>query len=178
MSASTFAEDSCWYVVRTKPKQEERVFDNFQAWNVESRFFKMLARNANSLTGKVTESVRPLFPRYVFARFVAGEMLHKVNFTRGVHGVVCFGGSPVPVDDEVISLLESGRDLDGLFKVREEFEVGDRIEIKHGHFQGLAGIFEKHLKDSDRVSILLTTVTYQGRIQVDRWSVGKVLDGR
>lgn len=174
MSALTFADEPCWYVVRTKPKQEERVFDNLRAWNVESHFFKMLARSANSLTGKMTESVKPLFPRYVFARFVANEMLHKVNFTRGVHGVVCFGGSLVPVDDEVISLLESGRDEDGLFKVRgEELAAGDRIEIKDGPFKGLAGIFEKHLKDRDRVSILLTTVSYQGRVQVDRWSVGK-----
>lgn len=177
MSASTLTDDPCWYVVRTKPKQEERVFDNLQAWNVESRFFKMLARNANSLTGKMTESVKPLFPNYVFARFVANEMLHKVNFTRGVHGVVCFGGSPTPMDDKIIALFESGTGEDGLFKVGgEELKAGDRIEIKDGPFEGLAGIFEKHLKDSDRVSILLTTVSYQGHVQVDRWSVGKVLN--
>ena len=35
----------------------------------------------------------PLFPRYIFARFVLGPLFAKVTYTRGVQKIVGFGES-------------------------------------------------------------------------------------
>jgi hypothetical protein len=42
------------------------------------------------------------------------------------------------------------------------------VKIKDGPFSNLIGILEHEISDSDRVSILLTTISYQARVVVDK----------
>lgn len=163
-----------WYVVHTKPKQEYRASANLMAWGVETLSPRLKARRPSSFTGAPVEQVSPLFPRYIFARFEAATMLHKVWFTRGVNNVVSFGGSPVPVGDEIISVLRSRLDGDGLVRASEELAQGDRVKITSGQLRDFEGVFERRIKASDRVVILLTAVGFQGCVEVERYSVEKV----
>ncbi|HZB45128.1 MAG TPA: transcription termination/antitermination NusG family protein, partial [Pyrinomonadaceae bacterium] len=112
-----------------------------------------------------------LFPRYIFARFVARNFLHKVSYTRGVHSIVSFGGRPTPVDDAIISLIRSHTDADGYAPLGEELKAGDKIVVKNGSLAKLVGVFERRLKGTDRVMILLTTVSYQVRVILEREQV-------
>src|SRR5215216_116169 len=102
-----------WYAIHTKAKQEDRAVSNLIAWHIETFFPRLKESRCNEFTGQPTPLVKPLFPGYVFANFDASTMLHKVWFTRGVHSVVSFGGSPVPVSDEIISLIRSRIGQDG-----------------------------------------------------------------
>jgi transcriptional antiterminator RfaH len=160
-----------WYVIHTKPKQEDRASQNLAAWQIEtfSPKIKQLAYNPfNDGQGFIT---KPLFSRYIFARFAADKLLPKVTFTRGVESVVAFGGSPTAIDEEIIQLLQSRVGKDGLIKIGEEFKAGDRVVIQEGAFRDIVGIFERELSDHDRVSILLTTLSYQARVVVARDSL-------
>ena len=58
---------------------------------------------------------------------VPQQLLHKVWFTRGVESVVSFGGTPSPVDDDVIEFFRTRADKDGFIKVGEELKPGDRV---------------------------------------------------
>jgi transcriptional antiterminator RfaH len=107
MDIETRVEDRQWYVLHTKPKQEERANSNLAAWGVETLHPKLKARRYNEFTGKPTYITQPLFPRYLFAKFNAGEQLSKILFTRGVHNVVCFGDSPASVSEEIIHVSAS-----------------------------------------------------------------------
>lgn len=163
-----------WYAIRTKPKQEERAERNLSAWRVET--FTPVVRGRRLLAGGGTPgySAKPLFSRYIFARFKAGEMLHKVCFTRGVQSVVCFGGVPSPVEDEIIEFMKSRRDKDGFIRLGDELSCGDKVMIMGGHLKDFVGIFEREMTGQERVSILLTTINYQGRVLVERAMVKKV----
>lgn len=160
-----------WYVIHTKPKQEERASQNLAAWQIETFSPKIKQRAYNPLFNRPGLITKPLFPRYIFARFHANTLLPKVTFTRGVDSVVSFGGNPTAIDEEIIKLLQSRAGEDGLIKIGEEFKAGDRVVIQEGTFKDIVGIFERVLSDHDRVSILLTTISYQVRVVVARDSL-------
>lgn len=174
MRTGKHVEEAQWYAIYTKPKQEERADSNLRAWNVETFTPKIRERSLNPFTGKPNFITKPLFPRYIFARFRACELLHKVGFTRGVQSVVCFGGGPAPVADELIEHIRSRRDEDGFIRMDEKFQRGDKVVIDGGYFKGFAGIFDEGGNDEYRVAILLTTIDYQMRVLIDKGLLKKV----
>src|SRR5438128_10962889 len=95
-----------WYVIHTKPRQEDRADRNLRAWGVPTLSPMLRCRRSRSDV-QPHDRIEPLFPRYIFARFAAAELLDKVRFTRGVHAVVEFGGDLIPVEDDVIAVLQS-----------------------------------------------------------------------
>lgn len=110
----------------------------------------------------------------MFARFEAGRMLRKVWFTRGVCKVVGFGDGPIPVEDEIIELIKSRVDKDGLVQFNEEFRHGDKVVIRDGPLANLEGIFERDIEDGDRVQMLLTAISYQGHVTIERERLKKI----
>src|SRR6187402_1809254 len=92
-----------WYVIYTKINEEDRVDRNLVAWGLESFYPRIKKKQLNEFTGKATYFSRPLFPRYVFARFDAETLLHKVSNTRGALSVVNNNHVPIPVDDEIVA---------------------------------------------------------------------------
>jgi len=168
------ADVSRWYVIHTKSRQEERANSNLRAWGVETLNPKVKARRYNQLTGAPSDISQPLFPRYIFARFNAAKQLTKIWFTRGVHDVVCFGESPASVDEDIIEILQSRIDESGFVRTSEELKRGDKVVIKAGPMRNFIGIFERELKASERIVILLTSVNYQGHLLVGRNLVERV----
>jgi transcriptional antiterminator RfaH len=174
MRAVNNSERPCWYAVYTKPCEEVRAESNLRAWAVETFAPTMRARRINNFTGKSTSVIKPLFPRYVFARFDAERMLHKISYTRGVHSIVSFGEGPLTVDDEIIELIQSQRGADGHIRIGEELKAGDKVMIERGPLKNFIGVFDGNLKDPERISILLSTVNYQNRVVLERDAVRKV----
>lgn len=174
MSSSTNISAPRWYIIHTKPKSEDRAQTNLSAWGIES--FNPRTREAryNEFTGNPTLWSKPLFPRYIFARFDLERLLHKISFTRGVQNVVSFGGVHVPVDDLHVELIQSRIGEDGFVRMDDTLKSGDHLVVKAGPFKELNGIFDRVIKDSDRVMILLTTVKYQGSMSIERSLLRKV----
>lgn len=163
----------CWYVIYAKPQQEDRADSNLRAWHVETFAPKIKERQYNKYIGRVSHVTKPLFPRYIFARFRATEMWHKVSFTRGVHSVVSMGGRPNPVDDEIIEMIKAQKGADGFIRTDKVLRPGDKVRISEGPLRDLVGIFEAKFNDDERVSILLTAVNYQSRVVIEREAVRK-----
>lgn len=174
MNKETATDVSRWYVVHTKPRQEERANNNLRAWGVETLNPKLRTRRYNEFTGAPSTITQPLFPRYIFARFNADKQLAKIWFTRGVHDVVCFGGSPALVDEAIIAILRSRMGEDGFVKSTDDLKRGDKVMIKAGPLRNFMGIFEHELKAGERILVLLTSINYQGRLVVGRDLVERV----
>lgn len=167
--------DACsWYVIRTGARQEERATSNLNAWGVETFLPKLKVRRLNRYTGKSTYGSGPMFPCYVFARFDASRLLHQVGYTRGVRSVVSFGGVPARVDDSIIELIHSQISEDGFVEMRVELKVGDRVKINDGPLSNFVGVFDHKINSTSRVAILLTAVSYQGRIVIESDFVEKI----
>ncbi len=172
---STPIDALSWYVVHTNRKQEDRASGNFQAWGLETLNPKLLVNKCNQFTGQSTRVGKPLFPGYIFARFRFNDFYHKIKFTRGVHSVVCFDNHPAPVDEEIVDLIRARIGKDGFVKPAE-LKAGDEVVINNGRFQQLQGVFESEMQeaDADRVTILLSSVSFQAHVVVDRALVTRI----
>ena len=161
-------EKSSWFLIHTNPKQEERTSSNLLAWNIETFAPQIREARYSQFTGARSFVVKPLFARYVFARFDLEVLFHKVRYTRGVRDLVSFGNGPVAVDDGIIELIRSRIAKDGFVKTCTDLQPGDVVVVREGALKDFTGIFEREMKDSDRVVVLLNTISYQARLQVDR----------
>lgn len=168
MGVETWANSRQWYLLYVNLKQEERASENLKAWGVETLHAKIRTRHYNEFTGAPTYVTQPLFPRYLFAKFNAREQLSKIRFTRGVQNVVCFGENLATVEQDIIDIIRARIDENGFVKTNDEIKLGDKVVISAGPLKNLIGIFEREIKGSDRITILLTTIGYQGHLMVDR----------
>jgi len=75
---------------------------------------------------------------------------------------------PYTVDPEIIDSIRSRED-GGLIRIDPpEFSPGDRVMVREGPFKGILGIFQGYIKPSERVVILMNTLTYQARLEVEK----------
>lgn len=146
-----------WYLVKTKPLNESRIYTRLTEAGFETIYPKILKK----VKGKSRFDVRPLFPTYLFVHF-AVEQLRTVRYTRGVARVVSFGPDPQEVDKEIVDAVRGRMDETGivrLVKPPPQWKPGDRITIGDGPFAGLDAIFVEALPDRERVVLLLDAVS-------------------
>ncbi|HVF89323.1 MAG TPA: transcription termination/antitermination NusG family protein [Blastocatellia bacterium] len=177
MTREILGSDLSWYVIHTNPRQEDRADSNLRAWGVETFSPRIMDRRFNPYTGKPSFMVKPLFQGYIFARFQASDSLHKVRFTRGVQSVISSGGDPVRVEDAIIATIRSRMSADGFIRLGDALKPGDEVVIKDGPLKDFTAIFEREMKDADRVMILLKTVSYQAHYVIARELVRKAGTG-
>jgi len=163
-----------WYAIHTKAKDEERAESNLTVLGVETFAPKIQERQYNQFTNVPRNVTKPLFPRYIFARFDASTLLGKVRYTRGVNSIVSIDYNPAPIDDAVIAMIQGRVNENGFVRLGEELHPNDKVIITSGALKDFEGIFEQRLNGSDRITILLTTITFQGRISIEENQVRKV----
>lgn len=158
-----------WYLVRTKQQKEALV--QYKLGEFLHRTFLPRMRTSRVRNGSFTETVTPLFPCYLFARFELESALYKVLHTIGVAGVVCAGSVPSEVDPSIIEEI-SRRGHDGVIEIPQRtFNAGEHVRLTEGPWEGFAGIFEHYRSGSKRVALLLNLVGASMKVVVPVTSV-------
>jgi transcriptional antiterminator RfaH len=173
MSNDTLSDIPKWYAIHTHARQENRAESNLRAWKVETFAPKLKVCRYSS--GVLVQMGKPLFPRYIFARFSAQDMLHKINYTRGVSRVVSFGSGPTPIGDEIIDVIKTRIGEDGFVSLGEVLRVGDVVKIKDGPLKNFIGVFERKVSNENRVMLMLNTISYQSHLVIEQRLVQKVV---
>lgn len=112
----------------------------------------------------------PLFPSYVFARFLAMEKFAAVNYCPGAAGVVRFGAELAALDEAAVDGLRAREGALGYVEVRavrERPREGSRVRVEGGPLAGLEGVVTRYLPARDRVRLLLAVVTGVRSVEVD-----------
>ena len=105
--------------------------------------------------GRMTMSVAPLFPCYLFARLDLQINYFEVKYLAGVTGLVSAGADPLVVPEVIISEIRA-RGIDDVVEIREvPFDSGQPVRVVEGPFRGFEAIFERYLSSTERVAILL-----------------------
>lgn len=134
-----------WYLVKTKPGQEERASDN-------------LLRIGISIVYPRYSERTPLFPGYIFGS-ITPQLFCKADNAFGVRKVVRFGNVPAQVPCAVIDELRKRMKPSGIVEIEsQQFASGDKVAIVAGPLRGFEGIFDRELSGADRVRILLNAV--------------------
>jgi transcriptional antiterminator RfaH len=163
--AQLLVSSQSWYVIRTHPRQEFRAEQNLQAGGIEV-FLPRIAARRSGRSPRATE-VSPLFPQYLFAQFEPGTRLHDVAYTRGVQAPLRIGADLAVVDDGAVAFLRSRVRADGLIKVGEPLEPGEKVVIEAGPFAALVGVVERFVSERERVIVLLTAVSTTLRVDLE-----------
>ncbi len=149
-----------WYLLYTKPKHEDAVSMKLVGSGFEVLNPKLQERRY--VRRKLRDVISPLFPGYLFVRFDNPldnpSDYRLIRYTRGVKKVVGISGVPTAVPDALIWAVAE-RMSDGIVTIRQQtFNEGDAVHIKGGHLEGLSAVFERQLKGTERVCILLKTL--------------------
>lgn len=152
-----------WFLIYTKPRCEDSVSGKFVENGFEVLNPKIEERRY--IRRKLQDVVSSLFPCYIFVRFDNPNDYRLIKYTRGVKSVVGPESIPSAVPEDIISKIRERMD-GGLIRIQPgSFIHGEDVSIQAGPFEGLEAVFEKELKGSERVSILLKAVN--ARVVVD-----------
>jgi len=147
---------SQWYAIYTQPRSETLARDHLARQGFE--VFLPLYQKRRSHARRVDIVSAPLFPRYMFVSFNAGEASWRViRSTRGVVDLVRIGLDPVRISDSIIEEIRRRRDEQGFVILAKHLNLkrGARIRIDAGPFVDYEAIFESQ-RDEERVVALLS----------------------
>ena len=162
-------EKPLWYVIQTKPGDEHRVETHLL--NQKMEILLPLVETYQYSNGKMVPKIKPLFPNYLFARLDLKLHSNKVRWTRGVNRILGVGNEPTPISERVIQMIKDHIDDDGTFKLLEDFQEGDLVQVTSGPFKEFIGIFQKRLSSGERVRILLNLIGVNIAVQISLWQI-------
>jgi transcriptional antiterminator RfaH len=149
-----------WYLVRTKPGKERWVRDQL-SMSLSEVFLPMLKARMPRW-GRLSVSVAPLFPCYVFARLDLQSNYFAVKYLPGVQGLVSAGTDPIAIPEAIVTEIRS-RGINDLVEIHEDpFDNGQHVRVVDGPFRGFEAIFDRYLSGAERVAILLNTIESAG----------------
>lgn len=159
-----------WLVIRTKPRQELRAFQNLENQNIQA--FMPILKTTKIRRGKRIEIDEPMFPGYLFVRLTETlENLHRIKNTFGVLHLLRFGQKLAEIDDELIDELKRLNEQHPV-KFQSAPEPGDSIIIRDGPFKGFVAQVVK-LDGASRCIVLLDWLNQQVSASVDYSQIEK-----
>jgi transcriptional antiterminator RfaH len=161
-----------WYVVQSKPREEERALHFLQEKGFHTYLPRMEVVRIRGFKNVKTE--KPLFPGYLFCRFKkSDDNLAHVRWTQGVKKLLPESVSPMPVEDEIVDAIHSLEQHDGVIR-QQPLEKHDKIRIARGPMKDILGIFDHWTSDQGRVKVLLNFINYQASVELHHSLVERV----
>lgn len=159
-----------WYLVYCKPRQESVARENLLRQGYET--YLPVMRDVRRRQGKRVSLISPMFPRYLFVHLnCQTDNWAPIRSTLGVISIVRFGRAAARVPDDLVTLLRSREDFQGIQILPiEEYKPGSRVRITQGGFAGYEGIFQA-ASSRDRVTVLLDVLGRKARATVDSASI-------
>lgn len=144
-----------WFCVQTKPRAEAEAEAQLARQDFRVFLPRLRARRPRPARGVVTV-VEPLFPRYLFLHAdPLQQSLASVRSTRGVSGLVRFGGEPAVVPTRLIEALMAQADANAIIDTPPEtFAPGERVRVVDGPLAGLVAIYREPLGAARAVVLL------------------------
>lgn len=157
-----------WFVVCCKPRQELIAQENLlrQGFRVYLPRIQVKRRRR----GQWFDVAEVLFPRYIFIQLdPVKNSIAPVRSTRGVVGLVRFGGQPAVVADEIMEALFQRENLASGFHQddRPMFCVGEPVKLVEGPLAGMEGVFVQE-DGEKRVTVLLELLGKANEVRVNR----------
>jgi transcriptional antiterminator RfaH len=146
-----------WYLVHTKPRQENLAQENLERQGYETylpRIYQTRRRN-----GRHVKTIEAFFPRYLFIHLDSEtDNWAPIRSTIGVSKMIRFDGIPAMVPEQLIQALKGNDDADGVQCLNQKNLIrGDKVTIIDGPLAGYQGIYQQQ-KSSERVAVLVDLV--------------------
>lgn len=142
-----------WYAVYAAPRRETTAQQEF--CNQGFRSFLPRYHKTTRHARKVTRTLAPLFPRYLFVALdLQRDRWQSVNGTFGVIGLVSSGDRPTPVQANVVEALIAASSPNGTLRDGPDLEPGQCVRLAAGPFASQLGVLTT-IDDAGRVRVLM-----------------------
>ena len=170
MDKTSIPHPAAWHLVHTKPRQERTAWENLerQGYSV----YLPLLRVSRPQRRRLTSSVVPMFPRYLFV-YLSPEQdnFAPIRSTFGVSHLVRFGDLYALLPDAFVASLQNQGNEQGVMEMREPDPIpGDPVVILDGAMAGYEAVFSKYI-GKQRVALLLKIAGRQVEIETGRMAV-------
>ena len=162
---SSRPHEKVWYLVFTKPRQEEVAHTNLGRQGYEVYLPRL--RLWRKRRGKRSRVIEPLFPRYLFIHLDSAiDNWAPIRSTLGVTSLVRFGIEPARVPDDLVAHLKSQEGGGGLHEWAEpKLAVGHHARVVEGPLKGYEGILLAK-SGRERVTLLLDILGHEVRTRL------------
>ena len=152
-----------WYVLLTKPHKESLVCGQLAQRGLDV-YLPLMPRRNNAAGAR---PIRPLFPRYLFARGTGQEFpIEAIQWTPGLTSIVRFGDEYAHLQHEIIEHIRVRlAQADG--ELRVPYRPGEHVRLPADHpLALLETVFERPLSDGARAHVLVQVMGRLTRCQV------------
>ena len=127
-----------WFVMRTKPRNENKVFLQVQKKNIE--IFYPVLPTIKIWSDRKKKIYVPMFPGYLFVYGDEEERYNAIANTAGAMGYLMYLKKPAIVTQKEINSIKLSLAEPERIKVdKMSIKQGDLVEITSGPFAGLMG---------------------------------------
>ena len=159
-----------WYVVKTKPREEQVCLRELERREIET----LCPMTKEFRYRRRRQEVVPLFPGYVFARLALSDDYHRMRWAKGVSDIVRFGENAPPVlENAVVQFLRDRMDENGVIDTSPELYEGQKVRFISEPLSGMVGTILKCGSGQGRIRVLMDLL-YQATVEVESCQV-KVL---
>jgi transcriptional antiterminator RfaH len=164
-SSSESLEESSWYCLRCRRKQEKLSASHLRVLLGVAVFcprirFKQISRNTETW---VTE---PLFPGYFFAKFDSEQVVAEALAAYGVSDVLKLGARYAVVSDEIISELKQQTRATEIGSLASALVPGERWRVVDNIVNGLEVVILQILPARERIELLREFLQRGGRARL------------
>ena len=161
-----------WYALRSKPNREKEVHKRLSDLGV--KVFLPWLRARRRRRGRRQWVLVPLFPGYLFSCLDLEVSGKTVRYVPGVKDFLKFGSHVAEVSQEIVDELRE-RCPGGVAEIDPlKINPGEVVRIQEGPFAGVEAIFERALKDSERVAVLLEILGRQTKLELPAEAIEKL----
>ena len=166
-----------WFCVQAQPKKVSIAAEAVRQLPGVDCFLPRLQfrRTQRQKPVLVTE---PLFPGYLFARFVFQQSLRAVYYAQGVSRVIHFGDHWPIIPDATIEQLRQAVGGTGVRWVESPIVPGDEVQINSGPFQNLSGLVSRVYPGRMRIAVLMEFLGRQTMVEIPMTEVRSLRDVR
>ena len=169
-----------WYVVHTYSGFEEKVKlaieEKREKHNLGEKIERILIpteRVVELKGGKKRESDKKFYPGYILIEMALDdETWHLIRSTPRVTGFVG-GSSPVPLDEEEVSVVLQQIEKGPVPQVRTQFQKGESVRIIDGPFTNFIGNVEEVDMDHARLCVMVSIFGRQTPVELNFFQVEK-----
>ena len=164
-----------WYVLHTRSRFEQVVFDGLEGKSLEAFLPKMTVVSKRRDRRKTIRV--PIFPGYVFVKSDLNvyERLEIVK-TIGVVRIVGNKDGPISVPDQSIDSLQIMVAGNNEILTGTRFKKGDRVIVVEGPFAGVTGAFVRY-KGGGRVVVAIEALGQYAAVNVPEEYVERIPEG-
>jgi transcriptional antiterminator RfaH len=151
--------------VQTKARAEQKAVEFLARKGIPTFVPRLLVRRRHG--SRRWYALEPLFPGYLFARFVPlPDLIDRVRWTPGVRRLLGDEDGPAPLPDGVVVYLQERQGAAGFISPGQTLRPGTPVRFRHGPFALLEGIIDRPVSRADRVRVLLTLVNTSVAVEV------------